>query len=137
MNAVSTLASGETSPAMERRVLLWAIFGVLAFALYYMLLARFGLDAYPLSGDEYSYRLGGEIFAQGHLKAPPPAQLDVFQVDHVVVDAAGVRTKYPPGWPALIALGWLVGLPWVACPVVGALTLALLFGVARRLVGLE
>ena len=110
----------------------WVILAVLAAA--YLLLARFGLDAFPASGDEHSYLTQGQIFASGHMSVPAPAHEELFQVDHVVFDEV-VRSKYPPGWPALLAVGWVIGAPWSVNPIVGVLTLALLYGAARRLYG--
>jgi len=101
----------------------------------YLVLARVGLQAYPLSGDEYSYRLQGEIFARGRLSMPAPAaHARHFEVDHVLLSPT-LRSKYPPGWPALLSVGARAGASWIVNPVLGALTLLALFGAARRLYG--
>src|SRR5688572_14034764 len=65
---------------------------------------------------------------------PPPAHAGRhFEVDHVLVEPT-LRSKYPPGWPALLAVGAYLGATWPVNGVLAALTMALLFGIARRLV---
>jgi 4-amino-4-deoxy-L-arabinose transferase-like glycosyltransferase len=108
---------------------------VAGFGLAYTLLARLGLEAFAYSGDEYSYLLQAQIFAGGHLAAPAPPRPDVFAVDHVLLEPA-LRSKYPPGWPILLALGAACRVPWIVNPLLGALTLALVYALARRLFGL-
>jgi hypothetical protein len=109
---------------------LWLVIAVLTVA--YLGIARFALEGFPKSGDEYSYLLQGEIFARGQLSVPAPPNAQLFEVDHVVIDRL-VRSKYPPGWPALLSLGWLVHAPWIVAPLLAASTLALLYGAAEPL----
>jgi 4-amino-4-deoxy-L-arabinose transferase-like glycosyltransferase len=90
--------------------LLIALFGVV-----YAVLARVALRAFPFSGDEYSCFLQAELFARGLLHAPAPLHPELLRVDHVVMDA-WVRTKYPPGTSALLALGIQAGVPWLVTP---------------------
>jgi hypothetical protein len=104
------------------------------FALVYATLALFALEAFPLSGDEHSYLLQGQIFARGRLSVPAPPNAQLFWVDHVVIDDT-VRSKYPLGWPALLALGWLVHAPWVINPILAALTLPLVYAIGGALHG--
>jgi hypothetical protein len=107
---------------------------IAASLLVALILARFGLKAFPVSGDEYSYQLQAEIFARGKLAMPPPpAHARHFEVDHVLIDPT-LRSKYPPGWPALLAVGAFLGASWAVNGVLAALALAAMFGAARRLV---
>src|SRR5215469_1306749 len=69
---------------------------IVCAGVFYALLARFALEGYPYSGDEYSTVLQAEGFARGVLKAPAPPYADWVAVDHVVIDQF-VRSKYPPG----------------------------------------
>jgi len=109
---------------------------ILSGTLVFLLLARYGLRAFPASGDEHSYLLQGQLFAHGRLSIAAPSHPELFQVDHVVLDAA-VRSKYPPGWPALLALGWLASAPWIVNPILGGACLALVHAIARRLYGTD
>jgi 4-amino-4-deoxy-L-arabinose transferase-like glycosyltransferase len=94
------------------------------------LLATVALKACPYSGDEYSTLLQAEGFARGVLKAPAPPYADWVQVDHVVIDDY-VRSKYPPGEAALLALGVLARVPWLVNPLAGMLALIFVWLTAR------
>jgi len=106
-----------------------AIFGAL-----YAVLARYALDAFPYSGDEYSLALQAELMAKGMLKAPAPQHLEWLRIDHVVIDS-WVRSKYPPGGPALLAIGARYGVAWIVGPIESALTLGIVWHTVRRLLG--
>jgi 4-amino-4-deoxy-L-arabinose transferase-like glycosyltransferase len=96
----------------------------------YAVLARVALDAFPYSGDEYSCLLQAEIFARGlfHVNAPPHPEL--LRVDHVVMDA-WVRTKYPPGTSALLALGVRAGAAWLVPPIEAVIALVAVWHTTR------
>jgi 4-amino-4-deoxy-L-arabinose transferase-like glycosyltransferase len=106
-----------------------AVLGVL-----YALIARCALDAFPYSGDEYSGWLQAQLFARGLLKAPAPEHIEWLRVDHVVIDG-WVRSKYPPGGPALLSLGARAGVGWLVTPVEAVVALVLVWHTARRLLG--
>jgi 4-amino-4-deoxy-L-arabinose transferase-like glycosyltransferase len=117
----------KPSPAIA--ALLIAFFGAL-----YAVGSRVALRAFPYSGDEYSYYLQGELFARGLLKAPAPPNANLLWIDHVVIDQF-VRSKYPPGTSALLALGVRAGAAWLVTPIEGAVALALVWWTARALFG--
>lgn len=126
------------SPALQRSVekpspllaaALIAFFGVL-----YAVGSRVALLSFPYSGDEYSYLLQGEVFARGLLKVPAPPHAAWLWVDHVVIDGF-VRSKYPPGTSALLALGVRAGVPWLVTPLEGVITLVITWFTARALAG--
>jgi 4-amino-4-deoxy-L-arabinose transferase-like glycosyltransferase len=106
---------------------------LIAFALLQLLLAGWGLRRFPNSGDEYSYLLQAKLFAAGRLSAAsaPESLRAAFTLDHVLDDGR-VRSKYPPGWPLLLAFGESAGVAWAVNPLLGVATLALLFGIARE-----
>ncbi len=107
---------------------------VVVFGVIYAMLARYALLAYPFSGDEYSLTLQGELFARGLMKAPAPEHVEWLRIDHVVIDQF-VRSKYPPGAPALLALGVRQGVPWLVTPLEAVATLLLVWHTIRRLLG--
>ncbi len=104
------------------------------FGTIYAVIARVALRAFPFSGDEYSYFLQAELFARGVLKAPAPPNADLLRVDHVVIDS-WVRSKYPPGTSALLALGVKAGAAWLVTPLEGVVTLVFVWLAARALLG--
>jgi hypothetical protein len=95
--------------------------------------AFWGLERFPNSGDEYSYLLQARLFAAGRLSFPstPESVRPAFKLYHVIDDGR-VRSKYPPGWPLLLAAGEALGLAWIVNPLLSAATLALLFGTLAR-----
>ena len=107
---------------------------LIACGVMYLLVARLALHAFPFSGDEYSLTLQAELFARGILKAPAPEHADWLRVDHVVIDR-WVRSKYPPGAPALLALGARAGVAWIVTPIEGVVALLVTWLSTRRLLG--
>jgi hypothetical protein len=114
---------------LRNLLLLVALFGV-----FYAVFARVALHAFPFSGDEYSYVLQAELFARGRLHVPAPPHPELLRVDHVVIDG-WVRSKYPPGTSALLAIGVRLGVPWLVTPIEAVITLLALGAAARRLLG--
>jgi hypothetical protein len=100
----------------------------------YLLVARFALRGFPYSGDEYSLFLQAELFARGMMKSPAPPHTEWLRVDHVVIDS-WVRSKYPPGAPALLALGARAGVAWLVTPLEALVALAAVWLTTRRLLG--
>jgi 4-amino-4-deoxy-L-arabinose transferase-like glycosyltransferase len=100
----------------------------------YALLARFALDGFPYSGDEYSVSLQGELFARGMLNAPAPPHIEWLGLDHVVIDS-WVRSKYPPGAAALLGIGYRYGAAWLVTPLEAMVTLLVVWFANRRLLG--
>jgi len=96
---------------------------IAALGVVYAVLSRVALRAFPFSGDEYSCFLQAELFARRLLHAPAPPHPELLRVDHVVIDA-WVRSKYPPGTSALLALGVRAGAPWIVTPIEAVVALA-------------
>jgi hypothetical protein len=95
-------------------------------------IANVTLQRFPNSGDEYAYLVSAELFAQGktHVASPPEPRA-FFDVTHVINDGR-YYGKYPPGWPAVLAVFVLLGAPWLANLVIGLATLVVIYALARR-----
>jgi hypothetical protein len=111
-----------------------AVILVAVLGLTYALLARFALDGFPYSGDEYSLSLQGELFGRGVLSAPVPPHAEWLGVDHVVIDS-WIRSKYPPGAPALLGIGAHYGVAWLVTPLEGVVALLVVWWATRRALG--
>ncbi|MGZ5380828.1 MAG: glycosyltransferase family 39 protein, partial [Thermoanaerobaculia bacterium] len=71
----------------------------------------------PHVADGISYAFQGKIFAAGRLWLDPPLVPDAFKAQNILLDATRWCGIYPPGFPLLLAAGWLVGAPSLVNPV--------------------
>jgi len=99
---------------VTQKLVVSAIFLLQALLVYFVLAQRF-----PLSGDDYSYLYQAKLFASGKLYAEDP----LYDRDlpclatYCFRDDQGHRfSQYPPGWPALLAVGVNLGTPWLDQP---------------------
>jgi hypothetical protein len=102
--------------------------GLLAAALAAGPLARV-----PHVQDEVAYFWQAQILAALRLEAPPPS----LPVPHVflITDPDRWFGAFPNGWPAVLALGVLLGVPWLVNPALHALVAWRSGELARRLAG--
>lgn len=94
------------------------------------------LQGFPNSGDEYAYLYQAATLADGHLSNPLPAAPEFFATIYIANTDSRAYGTFPIGWPLLLAAVLEAGLPTVAVtPVLGVLTLVLLYLVGRELYG--
>jgi hypothetical protein len=93
-------------------------------AILYAVIARAVFDGVPLHIDELTLALQSQIYATGHLWLPEPAHREFFTSLNVVFDQGRLYGHFPPGWPAVLALGSLAGTPWLMAPLAGAAAVA-------------
>jgi hypothetical protein len=82
----------------------------------------------PHVADGVSYAFQGRIFAAGRPFLPPPAVPEAFEAQNVLLNATRWCGIYPPGFPALLAIGFLLGAPFLVNPLLLGLAV---FGVYR------
>jgi len=92
-----------------------------------------------LNPDENGYSFQARIFLQGKIMAEPlPGTAsggknmppEISYENHVLI-SRGWFTHFPPGWPLLLAAGYLLGAPWVLNPLLGLLLLVLSGAIGR------
>ena len=106
---------------LDRYTLVLAL-GVAAVA---AVLALASYQRHPHVPDEVDYLFQARYFARGWLTMPPPPVPAGFEVDMLQMDATRWFSVFPPGWPAVLALGVMAGVPWLVNPVLGGLNVIL------------
>lgn len=95
--------------------------------------AYFAFERLPHLEDEVAYLFQAKTMALGHLTVPSPAYPASFWIPFVL-DYQGRRFgKYPPGWPAMLALGERAGAAWLVNPLLAALSLYLVYRLGQTL----
>ena len=92
-------------------------------------------DRLPHLADEVAYLFQAQTYAAGHLTLPAPVLSDSFFLPFVLVRNGLWFSKYPPGYPMVLALGALAHASWLVNPLIGALDVGLLYLLGRRLYG--
>lgn len=90
------------------------------------------LERIPHVQDSVTYLFQARLLAGGHLSAPPPPMPAAFEQEFLLVHNGRWFGKYPPGFPALLAVGVWAGAPWVINPLLATLSLALVYALVRR-----
>jgi hypothetical protein len=123
-------------PGIPARVLLPAL-TLVSFGLA-LHVALAVLEGMPHVQDSVTYLFQAQTLARGALTAPAPPLAGPDGSAHFAQEFLLVRDgrwfgKYPPGYPALLAVGVLVGAPWLVNPLLAAATIPLLYALTRTI----
>jgi hypothetical protein len=99
------------------------------------LLSWFSYERHPHIPDEVVYLLHARYFAEGKLTLPAPPVPAAFDIDLMNYEGGYWFCPVPPGWPAVLALGVLAGVPWLVNPLLGGINMLLAFLLLRELYG--
>ena len=91
----------------------------LAFVVY-VLIAHLVLEAKPLLIDELAQQFQAQTFATGRLWRPAPPHPEFFSILHMLDTGGRWYAQFPPGGPAMMLPGILLGMPWIVNPLAGA-----------------
>ncbi|MDE0466185.1 MAG: glycosyltransferase family 39 protein [Candidatus Poribacteria bacterium] len=80
------------------------------------------------------YMFQARLFVHGMLSAPLPPEIQFFEAAQVILSDRWY-TMYPPGYPAILALGVLFRISWLVNPFLGALTVVGIYLLAKELYG--
>ena len=100
-------------------------------------LARLGFSAAVHVEDELAYLFQARTFAAGSFTAPAPPEALREGLQYYLLDIRDGQwfAVTAPGWPALLAIGVKLGVPWLINPLAAGLSVLLGYGIARRLGG--
>jgi len=97
-----------------------------------LLVARFVLGDFPHVSDEIAYQFQARAIAHGRWWAPTPPVTEAFETAHTLFDGPRWYGIFPPGWPALLAAGYRVALPWLVNPLLAVATVGFFHAFTRR-----
>jgi hypothetical protein len=97
----------------------------------YAAIARWIFHGRPLLIDEIAQVRQAQIFAGGHLWLRTSLYPEFFSSLHMVDGAGKVYSQFPPGGPALLALGALAGATWIVGPLCGLVSVFAFASFAR------
>lgn len=89
-------------------------------------------DAVPGSYDSCMYMFQARLFSHSMLfeHIPPEPQ---FFANVLTILSDKWYTQFPPGYPAILAVGVLMGTTWLVNPILGALTIVGIYLIAKEL----
>jgi len=90
------------------------------------------LNAMPHISDEIAYQFQARAMAQGKLYFDSLSLKEFFIYGHAIMDQDKWYGIMHPGWPALLAFGYLARLPWIINPILGLLTLWCFYAFLKR-----
>ncbi|MBL7078456.1 hypothetical protein ISS42_02265 [Candidatus Shapirobacteria bacterium] len=92
------------------------------------------LEFMPHSQDEVAYLFQGRIFSHGRLYLPSlPESARKFFDHEFILNNGRWFSKYPPGMPLFLALGFWLKIPWLINPLVSFFSAIVLFFLIRKM----
>jgi Dolichyl-phosphate-mannose-protein mannosyltransferase len=105
-------ADRDTEPKIDR----FAVRAALWVTIVSAALSWFVYQAHPHVADEIVYLYNARYFAAGQVHMAPPPLQPAFDVDLMEYQPHQWYGVVPPGWPAVLAIGVVAGVPWLVNP---------------------
>jgi hypothetical protein len=126
------------SPSLEADLVPGDVVAILVLtwwlcAASYVTIAAYHQLPHILDGISYTFQAG--VFASGQLSLPAPPATEAFMGPFEVLWQGRVFSQYPPGAPALYAVGSLLHFEWLVGPLACLMLIAATAWVARLLFG--
>jgi len=100
-----------------------------------LIIAVMVLDRFINSGDEYNYVFIADTLAQGRLYWPEAPVKGVFSSFWLIERDGKWVSMFPPGWPALLAIGGKLGSPyWLLNPLLGPISILFVYLLGKKTV---
>jgi hypothetical protein len=111
----------------------FAMLGALWVIALSSLLSIYVYERHPHIADEVVYLLHANYLAHGMLAMPLPPVPEAFNIDLMIYEQDRWFSAFPPGWPAMLAVGSLLGVPWLVNPLLAGLCILLAYALSREL----
>ncbi|HZO17635.1 MAG TPA: hypothetical protein VFB46_01515, partial [Gemmatimonadaceae bacterium] len=115
----------------SRFVLMLAAIAVLG-VIVYAVIAHLVFDARPLLIDEIFQVWQARVFGEGRLTEPVASHPEFFSGMHLVETQGRAFSHFPPGHSAMLAVGEVLGVPWIIVPIAGGVAVVA-FGAYLRI----
>jgi len=119
----------------ERLPDLLALLASLVAVVTTALIATQLLESIPHVQDDVAYLFQAKSLTLGRLWVPTPKLPTFFTEEFIPMYQGRWFSKYPPGWPLLLAVGVLAHLPWLVNPVLCGIDLLLIYLIGREVYG--
>jgi hypothetical protein len=104
------------------------------FVVITSVVATLGLEQFPNSADEFAYLFQAEQLAEGRLWNEVHPLPDFFEFHHLAQKDDKWVSRFPPGWPLLLSLAFVMHIPpFLINTVLGVLAALVLFRLLRRI----
>lgn len=113
--------------AREIRIDRFAILAALWVTVIAGLLSYFVYQRHPHIPDEVVYLLHARYLAEGRLSLPAPPVEDAFFIYLMTFEPDRWYSPFPPGWPAMLAVGVAAGIPWLVNPILAGIHVLLAY----------
>ena len=134
-NVRSRAASASTHDDDVVRLDRFAVLAAVWVVVVCAVLAVYSYQRHPHVPDEVSYIYQARYFARGMLDMPPPPALGAFNLDLMTYEATRWYSPVPPGWPIMLTLGYLAGVPWLVNPLLNGACVLLTYLVIGDIYG--
>jgi hypothetical protein len=106
----------------------------LVFLAVTSVIATVGLNQFPNSADEFVYLFQAQQLSEGKLWDPVHPLPDFFEFHHLAQKDGKWVGRFPPGWPAILSLSYLLHIPpFLINTLLGVACIFVTFMVAKRL----
>ncbi|HET9530261.1 MAG TPA: glycosyltransferase family 39 protein, partial [Blastocatellia bacterium] len=119
---------GESKGANQTgRLDIYAVAMALWVTIIAALLSFYSYERHPHVADEVVYLYHARFLAEGTLSMPAPPAPEAFDIYLMDVNGDRWYPSPPPGWPAVLAVGTIVGLPWLVNPLLAGINVLLAY----------
>lgn len=115
---------------VNQRTFLFIVFIVPFLAT--LLISYFVFDQIPHIQDSIAQVFQAKIFASGKLYATSHPLKEFFEYTHIINNGKWY-SQYPPGHALFLMVGILLGMPWIINPLLGALSVLIIFLLGKEI----